>query len=176
MRLYQISEAVAAFLSLVQQDGEVVNITPDLESWLDSIAGQEREELDNIVKLIRQLDSESEAIAREVAELRSMMEARKARVAQIKACVKQHLIKTGQTSIRTHLGFLVSLCNDGGKQGIEVEPTFSVADADVSHQKLEISLDTEAIRRDLEAGKEVPYAKLRPRGQHVRISGGSVNK
>ena len=60
--------------------------------------------------------------------------------------------------------FTFNIAKNGGKQALTID-----GDVPEEYTKTVIENDTEKIRADLEAGKELPFAHLEPRGESLRI-------
>ena len=57
-----------------------------------------------------------------------------------------------------------TVCKNGGKQGVNI-----FAEVPDNFQRVIYEPDTDKIRDALEAGEDLPFAKLLERGEHVRI-------
>lgn len=69
----------------------------------------------------------------------------------------------GQKKIQTDLHTFI-ICKNGGKQAVDI-----FAEVPDSFQRVIYEPDTDKIRDALEAGEDLPFAKLLERGEHVRI-------
>ena len=81
--------------------------------------------------------------------------------------MKQNLFntmkQTGKTKFATNL-FNFSIVGNGGKQTLTID-----GEVPEEYTKTKIENDTEKIRTALEAGQELPFAHLEPRGESLRI-------
>jgi hypothetical protein len=68
-----------------------------------------------------------------------------------------------QRKIQTDL-HTFTICKNGGKQGVDI-----FAEVPDSFQRIIYEPDTDKIREALENGEDLPFARLRERGEHVRI-------
>ena len=81
--------------------------------------------------------------------------------------LKQNLFNamksTGKTKFVTNL-FSFNIQKNGGKQALTID-----GDVPNEYTKTVIENNTDKIRQALEAGKELPFAHLEPRGESLRI-------
>ena len=73
------------------------------------------------------------------------------------------LKQIGKSKFKTEL-FSFSIVGNGGKQALTID-----GNVPEEYTKIIIENDTDKIRADLEAGKELPFAHLEPRGESLRI-------
>ena len=69
-----------------------------------------------------------------------------------------------QRKIQTDL-HTFTICKNGGKQAVDI-----FAEVPDSFQRIIYEPDTDKIREALENGEDLPFARLRERGEHVRIN------
>lgn len=65
--------------------------------------------------------------------------------------------------------FTVTVANNGGLVPLIVDDALDPSTLPPALQKVTVSLNNEAARAELEAGKTLAFAKLGERGQHLRI-------
>ena len=70
---------------------------------------------------------------------------------------------TGKTKFATDL-FSFNIAKNGGKQTLTID-----GEVPQEYTKTIIENDTDKIRQALEAGQELPFAHLEPRGESLRI-------
>ena len=70
---------------------------------------------------------------------------------------------TGKTKFATDL-FSFNIAKNGGKQTLTID-----GEVPQEYTKTIVENDTEKIRQVLEAGQELPFAHLEPRGESLRI-------
>ncbi len=71
--------------------------------------------------------------------------------------------ETGKTKFATNL-FSFNIAKNGGKQALTIDRKVPK-----EYTKTIIENDTDKIRQALEEGKELPFARLEPRGESLRI-------
>ena len=130
---------------------------------LESIEGELEDKADGYAKLMREL----ECVAT-IQKAESERLTRKARILENRAKVlKQNLYNamktTGKTKFATKL-FNFNIAKNGGKQTLTID-----GEVPEEYTKSKVENDTEKIREVLEAGKELSFAHLEPRGESLRI-------
>lgn len=139
-----------------------------LEAWFGGLAAAEGEKLDAYVNLIRQLEFEARAAEAEARAWSQKADARDARKNWLKRRLQEHLERTGRAKAETASGRVVALQPNGGAVPVEL-----AADAEEvappEFVRIVRSIDKEAVRKVLEDGVELPFAKLGERGRHLRI-------
>lgn len=165
--LYEISED----LVLVEQ-ALVDTSDPDgiasLERYLAELAVERERKLDAYCGLIREIESRSEARAAEADRLRDLALVDRNAVKRLKEALLDHFTAHGLVKVETER-FRVTRAKAGGKPALELDPVdpFELPEA---YSKIAIEPDKEAIRTALERGEELPFARLKPRGEHIRIT------
>lgn len=112
MRLYEITEMYAAM--------EALDDSVDITAALENIGGALEEKLENVAKLIRNLEAEAKAYEEEEKRLRAQKQAAKNRVECIKRYVKENLEEIGRDKIEAGI-FKWSLQNGPGRVEITDE-------------------------------------------------------
>lgn len=110
-------------------------------------------------------EAKAKAKREEAARQIAGAEACERHVEHVKAFCMRTLQEIGKDRVETNDG-RIRIQGNGGKRALEVydenilPPQYTV---------VQIVPDKETIRKELEAGKHVPGAKLLPRAQHIRI-------
>lgn len=112
MKLYEIAEMYEAMESLDE------NI--DITTALENIDGALEEKLEDIAKLVRNLEAEAKAYEEEEKRLRAQKQAAKNRVESIKRYVKENLEEIGRDKVEAGI-FKWSLQNGPGRVEITDE-------------------------------------------------------
>lgn len=112
MKLYEIAEMYEAMESL----DESIDITAALEN----IDGALEEKLENVAKLVRNLEAEAKAYEEEERRLRAQKQAAKNRIESIKRYVKENLEEIGRDKVEAGI-FKWSLQNGPGRVEITDE-------------------------------------------------------
>ncbi|MEJ8785359.1 siphovirus Gp157 family protein [Peptoniphilus sp. HCN-40583] len=112
MKLYEIAEMYEAMESL---DDNI-----DITAALENIDGALEEKLENVAKLVRNLEAEAKAYEEEEKRLRAQKQAAKNRVESIKRYVKENLEEIGRDKVEAGI-FKWSLQNGPGRVEITDE-------------------------------------------------------
>jgi len=89
-------------------------------------------------------------------------------VQRLKNTLKALFVAKGWTKVETRLSkFWIQ--GNGGLRPIELVGNPSPYDVPIAYQKVSYEIDMDRVRADLEAGIDLPFAKLGERGSNVRI-------
>lgn len=130
---------------------------------LESIEGEIEEKADGYAKIIKELEAKQKARKEEAKRLTDSAKAFENRVKALKNNLFNAMKETGKTKFATNL-FSFNIVKNGGKQALTID-----GEVPEEYTKTVIENDTDKIRADLEAGKELPFARLEPRGESLRI-------
>jgi len=95
--------------------------------------------------------------------------ARESRAAYLQAKLLRHLEATGQHKVATASGRVVSVQRNGGVQPLEIKPGTDPAALPAEYVRTVVEIDRLAVRKALEAGAELAFAELLPRGVSLRV-------
>lgn len=112
MKLYEIAEMYAAM--------EALDDNIDITAALENIDGALEEKLENVAKLVRNLEAEAKAYEEEEKRLRAQKQAAKNRVESIKRYVKESLEEIGRDKVEAGI-FKWSLQDGPGRVEITDE-------------------------------------------------------
>lgn len=171
--LFAITEDFASLDRLLDQLDESAadeqtraSIEAELMGWLQSLNEEQRDKIDAYGWIIRRLESERDTARQVALDFEAKARARDNRVKYLKATLLEHMQRTEQQKL---LGrqFTVSVTPNGGEKPLDI---FGV---EVLPEKYfytpEPQPDNKKIREALEAGEEVPGARIKDRGVHLRI-------
>jgi len=147
-------------------DGE---IPAELEAWFAGLEQEEGQKLDSYIGLMKQIGHEMEACDKEAKVWEAKAITRANALQNLKDRLKLHLERTGRASITTPGLTKISLCKNGGKRPLAIFADMIPPDSPYVVARTEILPDSDKIRRMLEAGGTLPFAKLEEPGQHLRI-------
>lgn len=169
--LFDIGRDLAAMADLLDEvGGEVTDPRVDeaVTAWLAELHHDEGRKLDGWVGFVRQMEMESAAAAEEGERWYATAKALSRRVDRMKAALLGYLQASGRTKVRTESGRTIAVQTNGGWQPIQVD---AVDPADVPDELCEVrrGIDGDKVRAALAAGGELPFARLLPRGSHLRI-------
>lgn len=150
-------------------DSALAAETESLDEWFARVHEEEAEKLDCYTSLIMQLTMEQHAAKAEANLWLYKAQGRERRVKWLKARLMQHLVATGRTEALTASGRKVAVQNDGGAQPLVIDDGVNPRDFPTLN-RVTVEWDKEKVRKELEANGDVlHFAKLAPRGQHLRI-------
>ena len=159
--LYEITGDYLLLLEMLEEEENI-----DLQTFKDTLEGIEGKfeiKADNYARIIKELRAESEKYAAEVGRMQKRMET----LANNEKRLKQHLYDsmkaTGKVKFKTDL-FSFNIQKNGGLQPMEIVP-----DVEIPDEYCRKEPDNTKIREALKAGKELPFAVLKERGDHLVI-------
>lgn len=157
MNLYELKENYLKVLDLIENGEE------GLEDTLESINDTIELKADGYARIIRSLEANTTALKTEIDRLTDRKRSIENSIDRLKENLKQSMIATNKLKIKTDL-FNITVCKNGGKQPIEF-----TGEVSTEYTKTVLQVDNEAIRQALESGKQLPFAVLQERGEHLRI-------
>lgn len=158
--LYEIT---GDYLRLLEMLEEEESLDPQVfKDTLEGIEGEFEIKADNYARIIKELRAESDKYAAEIGRMQKRMET----LANNEKRLKQHLYEsmkaTGKTKFKTDL-FSFNIQRNGGTQPMEVDELC------VTRAYMKMVPDNAKIRKALEDGKELKFAVLKERGEHLSI-------
>lgn len=167
MKLYEITEAIIS-ISEMLDDESTAALAADA---LGQLGQAESEKLENICKLVKNLEADAKAKKEEAKRLTDSAKSDENKVAFLKALIQNHLTTVGKDKADAGI-FKVGLQLAGGKAPLvidEGEDPSSISNLFPEFVKTEYKFDNEAIRAALEDGKELIFAHIGERKQVVSI-------
>ncbi len=172
MRLFDLLTEHAALLDLLtERDGELGDdeTAALVDSWFADIAAEEGRKLDSIVGVIRTLEAEAAAANAEMSRWMHREIVRKNAIKRIKDRVKTYLEMTGRRKVDTAEGRPIRIQANGGKFPLTIVEGTNPNNVFPEFQEVKVGFNTDVIREWLESGSTLDFARLEPRGTHVRI-------
>lgn len=160
MNLYVLTDNYVRLLDMLTDEDMDKQLILDT---LESVDGEFEIKAENYAKIIRNLESEISSIKEEEARLAARRRSRENNIQLLKNNLEASMKKTGKTKFKTTL-FNFSIAKNGGKQKIEI-----FGDLPKEYAKTIIEPDNEKIRKALESGNTLEFAKLLDRGESLRI-------
>lgn len=164
MTLYDIDASLEELEALLVASGG--EITPEMEEAYADLFAITREKLDAYAALIAEMEARAEVRTAEAKRLSVLAGRDHKAAARLRERMlwffQQHGLKKEETA-----RFTITLARHGGKAPLVIE--VAPEDLPQQYQRVNIAPDTEAIRRALEAGQALPYARLGERGHSIRI-------
>lgn len=153
---------LSSLIEMLDQDSEEV---AELQSWLAEVNEKSKDKIDAYCWVIRKLETEAKAAKAISDEFADKTRSRQNRIEQLKSMMREHMAATGQRKVEGH-AFKVALQANGGSLPIKVVDSDKIPN---QYFAVELRLDKDRIRCDLEQGVEVPGAVFGERGESLRI-------
>lgn len=169
--LLQISEDILALNNLIEEatseDGEIdTAVAEALDQWFTTLLKDRDNKLDNYGALVRTLELRAAARKEEMERLAKRVAVDTNQAKYLKQRLREFLDMHKMPKIETRR-FKFNCQNNGGVLPMQLPDDPETLPKD--YQRVEIKADTDKIRADLVAGKQVPGCSLGVRGRHLRI-------
>jgi len=165
--LYAIAADLAALDELLdavdQTDAEAAGILAQF--WVESDEA-EKNKIDRLLQWRADLAAREEALSAECVRLDALRAKADAKVRVIERSLREHFDATGVQKIET-ARFSVAIVKNGGRRAVELDPVVTLDDRFLRQPPKRV--DMSALHDALDAGEEVPGARLAPRGTSLRI-------
>ena len=162
MTLYELKDEYKQLLEMLEDP----DIDPQvIADTMEAVSGELDVKCDSYVVIIKQLEAQVEMIDTELIRLEKNKTALTGNIKRMKSSVLDAIQLTGQRKMETD-HFKLSIVKNGGKQPMEVDEIEKIPQAYISMKPV---ADVEKIRKELEAGGELEFARLKPRGEHLGI-------
>ena len=159
--LYELTGQYLELLEMLENDdGTEEQVIRDT---LEGIDGELEIKADNYAKIIRELSEEAKKFEAEKKRLEARQTTLENRVKLLKDNLFFAMKETGKTKFKTDL-FSFGIQKNGGVQPMELIP-----DIPIPEEYCRMEPDNTKIREALAAGKNLPFAQLKERGEHLRI-------
>jgi len=165
------TEFLALNERLDELTGEIADPALDAE-FAASFADVETAEgvkLDRYVNWIRSLEMEASTARSEAEEYIARAQARENRVKWLKQRMKAYLEYTNRQKVQTATGRTLAIQANGGSVPVKLADGIDPATVPDDLVIVKRTVDTDAVRKALQAGRELPFATLGERGSHLRI-------
>lgn len=161
LRSIQMSECDIAELQRLCQEGELTEEV--VADTIEAVRGEIGAKCDAIAEIVTANDGDIAALEAEVERLTAMLERLKLSNARLKEGLMGYLKRQGTPKVKTQYhGF--SICKNGGRRSVEL-----VGLVPEEYVRYVPRVDTDAVREALESGQELGFARLKERGEHLRI-------
>lgn len=157
-------ELTGAYLLLLEMMDDVDNY--DSQAVIDTLEGIDGEleiKAENYAKIIKEISAEAAKYAEEKERLAARQAALENRAKILKDNLYNAMKVTGKVKFKTGL-FSFGIQKNGGLQPLEVKEGAKIPD-----EYLKKEPDIMKIRVALKEGKELPFAELKERGDHLVI-------
>ena len=165
MTLYELNVQMQEILDMAESgefDEELISNT------LEGVEGEIEIKLDSYGVIIIELQADIEKIDQEIKRLTSKKKTIANSINYLKNMVMQTM---GTLNTRKVKGdkFTWTIAKNGGKAPLIIDESMPAICLPEEYQIWDVKPNKEVIRQDLEAGKELPYARLGERGESLRL-------
>ena len=165
MTLYELNVQMQEILDMAESgefDEELIANT------LEGVEGEIEIKLDSYGVIIIELQADIEKIDQEIKRLTTKKKTISNSIDYLKKMVMQTM---GTLNTRKVKGdkFTWTIAKNGGKAPLIIDESVPAISLPEEYQLWDVKPNKEVIRQDLEAGKELPYARLGERGESLRL-------
>lgn len=153
-------------------DSEVINDT------LEAVTGEIEKKSEGYVAVINQLDMELDACTKQIEQWTYRKKVRENGIKRLKERLLQAMLQMGKTELPAGDN-TIKIEKNGGKTPLrflkdETEIPQNMVDISTIPKKyrktvITETIDTDKVREDLDAGKELDFVEYGTRGQHIRV-------
>lgn len=175
-------DAIYEAYDRLEGDEAEVYLKAALEAYFDQVGERLNDKLDGYCNLIKSAEAKAKIREDEAKRLKGLADTDRNFAQRLKDRLKYWLEVTGNTKVETPYHKIAVQANGGAvpliwiASGLDGEPV-EVRDPGPDwvntlpqeYVKQVPTIDNEAIRKSLESGEELPFAKLGDRGFHLRI-------
>lgn len=166
--LTDISQDIDALDDLLDEiGGDITDCEKAVDGWFAELGAERDRKINGYGNLIADITNRAEVRQQRAAEMLALAEIDKKKVAFLKQRLLEFFQLHGITRLDTEC-FRFTRCNNGGKQPMWCEEPERLPD-EYRRQVITYKPESEKIRAELECGKELGFARLLPRGEHIRI-------
>lgn len=162
-KLYASQEAINSLLQRVE-DGEFT--VEEVADTIEALNGTIEQNCDDIATVMLSQEAEMQYIRNEIDRLDRRLENMVANYGKLRDGLQSYLKGKGVKRVHT-ANHDFSVCKNGGRQSIEI--TADIYDIPREYCIFEPKPDTYTIRKALESGQELEFARFKERGEHLRI-------
>ena len=159
--LFEITSDVEQLYELATMDEEMDEQL--FQDTLDGLLGELEVKAGGYCNVIKQLEMEADRAQNMSLVWEQKQKQRENAIKRMKEALRDAMIRTDQKQIDAG-EYTIKLQKNGGKAPLIID-----GEVPDNYQKVIYETDKDKIRKDLEAGKELPFAYLEERGQHVVI-------
>jgi hypothetical protein len=171
--LFKISEdltVLAELLTDVDGDVSLEEQADALEIWFDELGEERDAKIDNYCALIAEITARADARAAEIKRLSALVATDRVAADRLKNRLQEFLAVQDIQKLKTDR-YNLTVAKNGGKSPLTVPDEWrsEPATAPEQYHRRVVQLDVDAIRTDLESGRDVPGCRIEERGTHLRI-------
>lgn len=167
--LWSIGDDLMALDDLLEEmEGEITDCEPIIDKWFAELANDLKGKMDGYAAYICELEARSESRKAESQRLGNRAKIDQNLADWLRERMRAFFTLRDIKKLET-ARYRLSLCGNGGKTPMKVDLPAEKLPDKYRKVKTVYEQDTDAIRKDLEAGVELEFARFLPKGNHVRI-------
>ena len=165
MTLYELNVQMQTILEMAEDD----ELDPQLiADTLEGLEGEVEDKLDSYGIVMNELYMDIEKITVEIKRLTDAKKRISNNIDRMKEAVKASMDLMGKKKVQGN-HFTWAIQKNGGKAPLIIDEDMPAISLPEEYQLWDVKPNKEVIRQDLEAGKELPYARLGERGESLRL-------
>ena len=165
MTLYSLNVQMQTILEMAEDD----ELDPQLiADTLEGLEGEVEDKLDSYGIVMNELLMDVEKIDVELKRLTDTKKRINRNIDRMKEAVKTSMILMDKRKVQGN-HFTWQIQKNGGKAPLIIDEDMPAISLPEEYQLWDVKPNKEVIRQDLEAGKELPYARLGERGESLRL-------
>ena len=165
MTLYSLTVQMQTILEMAEDD----ELDPQLiADTLEGLEGEVEDKLDSYGIVMNELYMDIEKITAEITRLTGAKKRISNNIDRMKEAVKASMDLMGKKKVQGN-HFTWQIQKNGGKAPLIIDEDIPAISLPEEYQLWDVKPNKEVIRQDLEAGKELPYARLGERGESLRL-------
>lgn len=157
--LYQIQGEYLRLYDMVTEEDDALSDT------LESLNLDLSDKSEGYVAVIKQLEMESDECDRQIEYFQNKKKARQNSVKRLKEALISAMDIANLNEIKAG-SWVLKVAKNGGKTPVDIPDESLVPE---SYMRLKFEIDKDLIRKALEEGKKLSFAKLGERGRHLNI-------
>lgn len=168
--VYALGQEFQALDDILLETGE--GATEDdatvVAQWLADLEGSFEDKLRNCIAWVREQEGAADVAEAEAKRLKRLAEVRRNAVARLKDTIREVFDAQGIKRIDTDLG-AVRIVANGGKAPLLLDETINVDALPEGCKRVVVEPVKDEIRKRLEAGEQIPGARIGERGSRLAM-------
>lgn len=168
--LWAIEDDLAALDDLVEEmEGDITECEPVIDEWFAKLGEEVTGKLDGYAAFIKELEARAEVRREEAQRLAKRAEIDANLADWLKSRMREFFLLRKWKKVETQR-YRLTLCANGGKAPLKIDLPPEKLPVEYRREKITYSPDSDKIRMELETGGKLDWARIEPRGHHVRIT------
>lgn len=169
--LFTISQDLLAIDQAFEAcDGDLSKADPQLVQWFDAMGDEVGRKVDDVIDYTRQMRGEADAALKESAFWQQQANRRTAKAVRLERSLLEFLQRHGYSRLTTDRGRSISVRGNGGVAPVRLADMIDPATLPAEFVRVKREVDLNEVRKALEAGAVLPFARLDTRGVHLSIA------